>query len=172
MIVKSDFQTGDVDDLLSYISEDEEEAVQLRDSAGRKLTEEEIEAFVERSQAAEMQRQFIVAPDPAAEYTASEVGQHTRSTLNGWKATKPSVEYVYGVHGRPESGKSHAHAAAIGKKRDLRMDQDDLRSLRERAREAFAERQRLKSKEREQEKAEASEQEPEIAPAKEVHDDV
>jgi len=172
MIVKSDFQTGSAGNLITYISEDAERTVEIRDSTGRKLSEKEIEAFVGRSETADMQRQFIIAPDPDAGYTAAEIDQCTRSTLNEWKAEKPSVEYVYGVHARPESGKSHAHAAAIGKQRDLHMETDDLTSLREQARERFRERTRLRSRERVQERSVTAEQEREVTQAQEDYDDI
>lgn len=149
MITKTDFRNGGAGDLVGYIQKNKGDRVPVKDASGRQLSEKEIDGFVRRSERAGFQRQFIIAPDPDAAVPPADLDSQTRETIESWRAEKPSVEYVYAVHREP-AGKSHAHVAAIGRKRDLRMDREDLTSFRDLAKTTFRERERLASRSREQ----------------------
>lgn len=146
MILKTDFRRSGAGNLVQYMRRDNEKAVELRDKAGRALSQEEVEQFVDKSAAYGFQRHIILSPDPAADYSGRELDRHTRATMREWRADRPSANYLYAVHREVEN--PHAHVAATGKERDLRMDKADITQLRERAREVFRERERVPQRER------------------------
>lgn len=150
MIVKTDFQRSDAGDLVDYIKYDRKaskQRVPVRDHSGRSLDDAEIEQFVERSEANEMERHFIISPDPSARISKPELDRGTRRLLSDWRADRPSVSYVYAIHDGGD--KPHVHAALTGQERDLWMGRDDVVELNDQAREAFREEERLPTRERE-----------------------
>ncbi|MFB6197659.1 MAG: relaxase/mobilization nuclease domain-containing protein [Halobacteriaceae archaeon] len=141
MITKTDFQRSDAGSLVEYIERDNDCRVPVKDKTGKRLSEQEMDQFVEQSRRFQAERHLIIAPDPTADYSASEVDRFTRRTMRQWRTHRSSAQYVYAVH-QPE-GKTHAHVAATGRMEDLRMDKEDLKEFRELARETFRERQRI-----------------------------
>jgi hypothetical protein len=158
MIVKTDFNRGGAGDLVKYIGRDRErdgrQKVPLRNQAGRELTEEEIQQFIEQSREFGFERHLIVAPDPDGGYTPAEVGENTRRLAQQQFGREPQTRYLYGVH--TDSCHPHAHVAATGREEVLRMDRREIQRLRSRARSQFREKERLKERnvDRDQERAE------------------
>lgn len=146
LITKTDFQFTHAGDLVEYMQQDKDRSVPVRDRTGRELSKDEIGSFVEESKEYGMERQFIISPDPAAEYQPKEVGRQTRKVMSAWRSERPTANYVYAVHGHQEI--PHAHVAVTGRKPDLEMTKDDLTSFRELAREKFREPHRLRHRDR------------------------
>lgn len=141
MIAKTDFKYGGAGDLVKYISRDDDRQVPVKDHAGRKLDQKELEEFVEKSKQYGVERHMIVAPDPDAAYSRDEVDRRIRKTMNEWQGGREGSQYVYAVH---ESNQiPHAHVAMTGREDALHMDKEDVVEFRETAREAFQERERI-----------------------------
>ncbi|WP_435362310.1 hypothetical protein [Haloarchaeobius sp. DFWS5] len=141
LITKTDFQYGGAGDLLRYISRDNDQEVPVKDHTGRELDQNKRSRFVDVSEQYGMERHIIVAPDPKAEYSASEVDRNVRSLMREWREARKRTHYVYAVHDSQET--PHAHVAVTGREQQLYMDREDIESFRERAGEVFKEPQRL-----------------------------
>ncbi|WP_267644007.1 hypothetical protein [Haloarchaeobius amylolyticus] len=141
LITKTDFQRGGAADLLAYIRRDNGKKVPVRDHTGRELDARARERFIGVSERYDMERHFIVAPDPKAAYGAREVDRNVRSLMREWRADRKATEYVYAVHDSKET--PHAHVAVTGHKEQLYMDTTDLESFESLAREVFKEPQRV-----------------------------
>lgn len=156
MIVKTDFNRGGAGNLVKYIQRDRDQdrqrTVPLRNQAGRELTQEEIQQFVEQSRDFGFERHLIVAPNPDAGYTPAEVGANTRQLAQQQFGQEPQTRYLYGVH--TDSCYTHAHVAATGREAELRMDRQEIQRLRDRARTQFRERERLSEREQARERVE------------------
>ncbi|WP_135305408.1 relaxase/mobilization nuclease domain-containing protein [Haloarcula amylovorans] len=149
MILKTDFQRSGAGKLLKYIRRDREQdasrtKVPLRDRIGRELDEERIEQFIEKSEKFGFQRHLIISPDPDADFTAEEISAKTRKFMYQGFGDQPTTDYAYAVHTDTEI--PHSHVAATGHEPELKMDVDDIKRLRDRAKESFDEPERLKEK--------------------------
>jgi hypothetical protein len=144
MIAKTDYQRDGAGDLVRYIERDKESDndVALKGPHGQTLTNEERRQFIQRSQDHDMERHFIIAPNPQADYDADEIDQRTREMMNDWNTDRPSAEYVYAVHDHGD--KPHAHVAVTGSEHDLYMDGNDIKQFRDQASETFRESERLR----------------------------
>jgi len=144
MILKTDFRDGGAGDLVQYIqrdrSQDAVNTVDVRNPAGRTLSDVELDRFVDKSQQHDFQRHMIVSPDPTGQYTPAEVNTNTQQLMNRELAQHPTTEYVYAVHRDTEF--PHAHVAATGRKQELEMGRDEIGRLRERAAAFFDEPER------------------------------
>ncbi|WP_379814616.1 relaxase/mobilization nuclease domain-containing protein [Halorientalis brevis] len=137
-MAKTDFQRGGAQDLVEYMSRDNDEKVALKDHTGRELEPEQITAFVERSEEHGMERHLILSPDPDAAYNEQELDRGTRRTMSAFRSDdRLATEYVYAIHADHEN--PHAHVAMTGPEQDLGMDKHDITYLREIAREQFQE---------------------------------
>lgn len=141
LITKSSFRYGHARDLVEYIRRDGGKEVPVKDHTGREAGRETLQRFVAASERHGFERQFIIAPDPDAEYTPAEVDRGVRSTMREWRSERRSTRYVYAVHDSQET--PHAHVAVTGPQRQLRMDEQDLQEFRNLARDEFDERERL-----------------------------
>jgi len=141
MMLKTDYREGGAGNLVDYIQRDREQdggaTVDLRNSAGRELSDPEVNRFVDKSQEFGFQRHMIVSPDPTGQYSPEEVRANTREFMNSEFAQQPTTDYVYGVHRDTEF--PHAHIAATGERAELEMDREDIRELREQAATAYEE---------------------------------
>lgn len=141
MIAKTSFRYADAGDLVQYISRDAGERVPMKDHTGRELNRDQLQNFVEESRHHGMERAIVVSPDPDAGFSPREVDRGVRDLMREWRSDRRSTRYVYGVH---DSGATpHAHVAVTGPERQLRMDRQDVRTLHDLARKAFAEPERL-----------------------------
>ena len=135
MMLKTDYQEGGAGNLVDYIQRDREQdagaTVDLRNPAGRELSDPEVDQFVDKSREFGFQRHMIVSPDPTGQYSPEEVNANTREFMHSEFAQQPTTDYVYGVHRDTEF--PHAHIAATGERAELEMDREDIRQLREQA---------------------------------------
>jgi len=141
MIVETDYQQSGAGNLVDYIRRDREQdagaTVDLRNPAGRELSDPEVNRFVDKSQEFGFQRHLIVSPDPTGQYSPQEVQANTRDVMNQEFARQPTTDYVYAVH--QDTDFPHAHIAATGKQAELEMDLEDIQKISERAETAFDE---------------------------------
>lgn len=144
MILKTDFRDDGAGDLVQYIQRDRAQdavnTVDIRNPAGRTLSDAELDRFVDKSQQHDFQRHMIVSPDPTGQYTPAEVNANTQQLMNREIAQHPTTEYVYAVHRDTEF--PHAHVAVTGREQELEMDRAEIDRLRERASEFFNEPER------------------------------
>ncbi|WP_146418335.1 relaxase/mobilization nuclease domain-containing protein [Haloarcula hispanica] len=141
MILPTDYQRNGAGNLVDYIRRDREQdagkTVDLRNPAGRELSDPEVNRFVDKSQEFGFQRHLIVSPDPTGQYSPQEVQTNTRELMNREFAQQPTTDYVYGVHQNTEF--PHAHVAATGEPAELELDREDIQQLREQAATVFEE---------------------------------
>ncbi|NLV15540.1 relaxase/mobilization nuclease domain-containing protein [Haloarcula argentinensis] len=141
MILPTDYQRNGAGNLVDYIRRDRDQdagaTVDLRNPAGRELSDPEVNRFVDKSREFGFQRHLIVSPDPTGEYSPEEVNANTRELMNREFARQPTTDYVYGVHQNTEF--PHAHVAATGEPAELEMDREDIRQMREQAAVVFEE---------------------------------
>lgn len=150
MIVQTSYREHGAGALLRYIGRDE----QVRDRAGRELSDRELRGFVEQRKDHQFERDVILSPERGEELSATELERAARETVAGWERdsdrSRRSARWVYAVH--RDTDHEHVHVAMTGTKHDLYMDQSDLSDLRERGRERFREKEREREREREQER--------------------
>jgi hypothetical protein len=141
MMLKTDYQEGGAGNLVDYIQRDREQdagaTVDLRNPAGRELSDSEVNRFVDKSREFGFQRHLIVSPDPTGQYSPEEVRANTRDFMNSEFTQQPTTDCVYGVHRDTEF--PHAHIAATGERAELEMGREDIRQMREQAATAFEE---------------------------------
>lgn len=126
MYFDTSYQNSGAGDLLSYIEKDHP----LRNSAGRELSNREIQEFIDKSERHHFERELQIAPNPYAEVSQSQLERETRRTIREFAApAHSSVRGVYAVH--EDNGVLHAHIALTGKRRDLFMDADDISQARD-----------------------------------------
>lgn len=141
MILPTDYQRNGVGNLVDYIRRDRDqdagETVDLRNPAGRELSDPEVNRFVDKSQEFGFQRHMIVSPDPTGQYSPEEVSANTRELISREFARQPTTDYVYGVHQNTEF--PHAHVAATGEPAELELDRNEIQQLRQQAATVFEE---------------------------------
>ncbi|MFY4815298.1 relaxase/mobilization nuclease domain-containing protein [Haloarcula sp. AONF1] len=141
MMLQTDYDKSGAGNLVNYIRRDRDQdagaTVDLRNPAGRELSDSEVNRFVDKSREFGFQRHLIVSPDPTGEYSPEEVRDNTRDVMNQEFARQPTTDYVYAVHQNTDF--PHAHIAATGKQSELEMGQEDIRQMREQAATAFEE---------------------------------
>jgi hypothetical protein len=142
MVARVNYSREGAGDLLRYIKRGVDADRELRNDRGHRLSDEERERFVRRSEEHEFTRSVVLSvPDHADEnprLSDRQVGRETRRTMDEHLADAPTARYVYGIH--EDTDHRHAHVALTGAERDLTWDRDDLDRLRERADDRFIER--------------------------------
>jgi hypothetical protein len=158
MIVKTSYRDGSAGYLTQYIGRD---GHQLRDRAGRELSNDEVRHFVGESERYGHEREFILSPEEGEELSLQEFDTATRRTMREWsrETAGETARYVYATH--EDSEHKHAHVAVTGTRSDLFTDSDDLADLREHGREHYREREREQERVREREPEREREQEQE-----------
>ena len=112
--------------LLNYIEKDHP----LRNSAGRKLTDTEIQAFVRKSKRHQFEREVQIAPNPYATVSQSQLERETRRYIGEFvDEAHSTVQAAYAIH--EDNGVLHAHVALTGERSDLFMDADDISQARD-----------------------------------------
>ncbi|GCF15990.1 hypothetical protein Harman_39250 [Haloarcula mannanilytica] len=146
MILQTDYQWNGAGNLVDYMRRDRAQdagaTVDLRNPAGRDLSDSEVDRFVNKSQEFGFQRHMIVSPDPTGHYSPEEVDTNTREIMNREFARQPTTDYVYTVHQNTEF--PHAHIAATAEPAELELNRDEIQQLRERAATTFEEPARTK----------------------------
>ena len=152
MVARVNYRREGAGDLVRYIERGDDR--DLRNEAGRSLSDREVDRFVRRSQQRGFTRSVVLSiPDHADDnprLSDRQVERETRQTMNDQLRDAPGARYVYGVH--EDTDHRHAHIALTGPERDLTWTRDDLDRLRERADERFIERHRDRPLDRERER--------------------
>jgi len=140
MVARVNYSREGAGDLVQYIERGADRG--LRDETGRRLSDEDRDRFVRRSEEREFTRSVVLSVPEHAEADLSDraMGRETRRTMNEQLRDAPSARYAYGIH--EDTNHRHAHVAITGNEHDLTWDRDDLDHLRERANERFIEQQR------------------------------
>jgi len=118
-------------DLVEYL--DKEQGLENR--FGEQMSDEEIAAFIEQSEAYEFEREIIIAPSNGTELSDDQLSLHTRQVMSEFCTGRPTATYCYAIH--RDTDHPHTQVAVTGTKRDLWMDVEDCEELRERATEHF-----------------------------------
>jgi len=136
MIVKSSFSanSGRGAANLGYISREgalEGGRAPVLDREGNILHKEDFKDLRQEIKDSQMERRLIFSPsDP--ELSKEEISTLVRDVIERYQVDEDkSFDYVYAVH--DHNDRTHVHVLAWGDKEDLRMDRDDLASIRERA---------------------------------------
>ncbi len=78
-----------------------------------------------------MERRLIFSP-AEPDLSKEEIGIMVRDVIERYQMEEDkSFDYVYAIH--DHNDRNHVHVLAWGDKEDLRMDRDDLASIKERA---------------------------------------
>ena len=127
MYLTTSYRNSGASALVNYIEKD----YPLRNSAGRELSQREVNEFVEKSKRHQFERELQIAPNPYADVSQSQLERETRRTIGEFAdPAHSSVTAAYAVH--DDNGVLHAHVALTGKRRDLFMDAEDISQTRDR----------------------------------------
>jgi len=136
MIVKSSFSanSGRGAANLGYISREgalEGGRAPVLDREGNILHKEDFKDLRQEIKDSQMERRLIFSPsDP--DISKEEISTLVRDVIERYQTEEnKSFDYVYAIHDHNE--RTHVHVLAWGDKQDLRMDRDDLASIREMA---------------------------------------
>ena len=131
MYLNTDYQRSGAGELVRYINRGAERGV--RNAAGRRLADREIESFVGQSERHQFERGMTISPDPAANVSRTDLQRATERHLRDFMADRRSVSAVYTVH-EPDQDVSvrHAHVALTGDENELYLDRTDLERQRTR----------------------------------------
>jgi hypothetical protein len=120
-------------DLVEYL--DKEDG--LRNRLGEQMSDEEIQAFIEKSEAYDFERQIIISPENGDRLSDEELSRYTRKVMSEFCTDRQTATYCYAIH--RDTDHPHTQVAVTGTKRDLWMDREDCEWLRETATEQFHE---------------------------------
>ncbi|UPV76621.1 hypothetical protein M0R89_18995 (plasmid) [Halorussus limi] len=118
-------------DLVEYL--DKEQGLENR--FGEQMTEEEVTAFIEKSEEYEFEREIILSPSNGSELSDEQLSLHTRQVMSEFCEGRNTATYCYAIH--RDTDHPHTQVAVTGTKRDLWMDVEDCEDLRECATEHF-----------------------------------
>lgn len=151
-------------DLVEYL--DKEQGLENR--FGKKMSNEEIETFIKKSEEYEFEREVIISPENGTDLSDDQFSLYTRQVMSDFCEDRNTATYCYAIH--RDTDHPHAQVALTGTKRDLWMDKNDCEQLRERAHEQFHDQHRELTKdlshqfEQEWDQESEFEQEPESDP--------
>ena len=127
MYLTTSYRNSGASALVNYIEKD----YPLRNSAGRELSQREVNEFVRKSKQHQFERELQIAPNPYADVSQPQLERETRRTIGEFAdPAHSSVTAAYAVH--DDNGVLHAHVALTGKRRDLFMDAEDISQTRDR----------------------------------------
>jgi Relaxase/Mobilisation nuclease domain len=144
----TDYRDTGAGDLVNYIGREGDTPV--HDRAGRPMSDERKEQFVEKSERHQFERHMIISPENGNDLSNDELGRETRRTMEQFTKGRPTATYAYSVHRDTEH--PHAHVAMTGEKTDLYMDKSDIEETREHANERMVERERYRNRRQENER--------------------
>ena len=103
----------------------------VHDREGNILHREDFKELRQEIKDSQMERRLIFSPsDP--DVSKEEISTLVRDVIERYQVEEDkSFDYVYAVH--DHNDRTHVHVLAWGDKQDLRMDRDDLASIREMA---------------------------------------
>lgn len=123
-------------DLLEYLNKEQG----LENRFGEKMSNEEIEAFIEKSEDYEFEREIIISPENGTDLSDDQFSLYTRQVMSEFCKDRNTATYCYAIH--RDTDHPHSQVALTGTKRDLWMDKEDCEQLRERAQEQFSDQHR------------------------------
>ena len=127
MYFDTSYRTSGASALVNYIEKDQP----LRNSAGRELSEREVNEFVRKSEQHQFERELQIVPNPYADVSQSQLERETRRYISQFvDETHSSVRAAYAIH--EDNGVLHAHVALTGRRSDLFMDAEDISQARDR----------------------------------------
>lgn len=132
----TNYRESGAGDLVEYL--DKEDG--LRNRLGEQMSDEEIQAFIEQSEAYDFERQIIISPENGEQLSNQELSHHTRKVMSEFCTDRQTATYCYAIH--RDTDHPHTQVAITGTKRDLWMDREDCKELRELATEQFHEQHR------------------------------
>ena len=106
-------------DLVEYL--DKEDG--LRNRLGERMSDEEIQAFIEKSEEYDFERQIIISPENGEQLSDRELSQYTRKVMSEFCTDRQTATYCYAIH--RDTDHPHTQVAVTGTKRDLWMDRED-----------------------------------------------
>ena len=128
MVARVNYRREGAGDLVRYIERGDDR--DLRNEAGRSLSDREVDHFVRRSEERGFSRSVVLSLPEHADATPRlsdrQVERETRQVMNEQLRNAPSARYVYGVH--EDTDHRHAHIALTGLERDLAWDPGRPRS--------------------------------------------
>ena len=124
MVARVNYSRESAGNLVQYIEQGA--ARGLRNETGRRLSSEDRDRFVARSEQRGFTRSVVLSVPDHAEANLSDrsMERETRRVMNEQLRDAPSARYVYGVH--EDTDHRHAHVAITGNEYDLTWDRDDL----------------------------------------------
>jgi len=126
MYIHRDWEYRDSSTLLSYMNKTNRP---LRDRSGRKMSGEQVEEFIEKSNNKQYSEQWIFSPRNGDELTPTEISIAVRKTMREHLSDGTRATYCFSVHTDEEN--SHAHIAMTGKESDMMVDAEGYERLRE-----------------------------------------
>lgn len=151
--VDTNYREHGAGDLVQYIGRD---GHTVRDRAGREISEERKQRFIEKSENYGFEREFIISPENGNDLNEREIGREARVTMEDFVQERPTADYVYAVHDDTET--RHVHVAMTGNRSDLHMDRDDIENVREKANERMVQRERYRRRQQEKRRQQEREQ--------------
>lgn len=135
---------------MQYIERDGQEQVEVRDRAGRAMTETEKERFIQKAERHDYCQRWQITPPNGNDLSREELQKETRRVANGYTADKRTSSVAYAVHENSE--RNNVHVLIAGEESELRMNRDDIKQTRTRSHEHMTEkyRERKRQQEREQ----------------------
>jgi hypothetical protein len=137
MILKTSYRRGGCRALLEYCSR--RRHFDVRNRAGNIMTDEEINAFIKKSNEYRFEREILLSPDNH-NISPKDFDRKVRESIESWlrRENKYTVDYCYVLH-YDHRDHPHVHIILIGEKRDLEMMREDTRGVQELIREVFEE---------------------------------
>lgn len=117
--------------LVTYLKKDRG----LENRFGESMAADEIETFIERSEAYGFEREVILSPENRHELSDAQFSLATRQLMSDVCTDRPTATYCFAIH--RDTDHPHVHVALTGTKRDLRIDQQGCDQLREQAQEQY-----------------------------------
>ncbi|WP_211330710.1 relaxase/mobilization nuclease domain-containing protein [Halalkalicoccus subterraneus] len=147
-VYKTDYRDNEgTGALTNYMSHDQQ---QIRDRAGREMSDEELDQFDARSEG-QRNRHIIISPDNRHGLSEQEMDRATRAYMSEMVEDRPTADYVYAIHDDKEDEQDIHIAMTASDKTDLEMYPDDIREERQRAHSRYQEQQKEQQQEKEQE---------------------
>lgn len=137
-VYKTDYRDNEgTGALTNYMQHDQQE---IRDRAGREMSDEELDQFDARSEG-QRNRHIIISPDNRHELSEQEMDRATREYMSEMVEDRPTADYVYAIHDDKEDEQDIHIAMTASDKDDLAMYPDDIREEQQRAHSRYQEQQ-------------------------------
>lgn len=140
---------------MNYISREDEkeqakgrEEVPVNNRAGRPMSDEEKDQFVEHAEQHDYVQRWQVSPPNGDELSRDELRRETRRVVDDRTRDMGSSRVAYAVH-TDQEGPNHAHVLIAGNERELRMNREEIDRTRTNAHERMTANDRYRDRGRE-----------------------